>query len=452
MVSMPSACPAARQPRAGFAFLPWGMRSAAGLALVLAGCAGTAKPAKTPEAPVVAEAPVAAPPPVIAPPPPPVLTPAPSVPTPAPRPQVQTNQLRVAILVPMTGPSARVGQAIANAANMALLELNSTRLKLKIYNTDEGAQSAAADAVSDGAKVILGPLFAQEVRSVQAVARAAGVPVLTFSNDASVAQAGTYVLGYQPGQEIARVLSYAHTRNITRFGALVPQGRYGDVASRAMTSAAAGHGQVTAIETYPREAKSLFAPARRVTNYEARLTAARTAARTAAPTSATTVRLPPPPFDALLLADNGGMLRALLPVLRSFGVESPRVRLMGTGLWASEPDLAREPALAGAWFAAVPDGEFNNMSRRFRSQYGFAPPRLASLGYDGVLLIAAGAKNWSPGSSFPSAALMSPSGFVGVDGIMRFGASGVAVRGLEVREFVPGGSVRTVSAAPAAFR
>jgi branched-chain amino acid transport system substrate-binding protein len=413
-------------------------------ALVLQGCAaGGSK--KAPETTPVVEAPVVVAPPVVV---PPVVAPVPI----APRPAQPSNQLRVAILVPMTGPSARVGQSIANAANMALLELNSPRIKLKIYNTDSGAQSAAADAISDGSKVILGPLFAAEVRSVQAVARAANVPVITFSNDASVAQAGTYVLGYQPGQEIARVLGYARSRGITRFGALVPQGRYGEVATKAMSAAAAGQGQVTAMETYPREAKSLFAPARRVSNYEARLTAARAAAKTAAASNSTAVRLPPPPFEALLLADNGGMLRALLPVLRSFGVESPRIRFLGTGLWAAEPDLIREPGLAGAWFASVPDGEFNSMARRFRSQFGFQPPRLASLGYDGVLLVATGARGWSPGQSFPTSALMSGSGFVGVDGIFRFGGSGVAVRGLEVQEIVPGGGIRTVSPAPSAFR
>jgi branched-chain amino acid transport system substrate-binding protein len=413
-------------------------------ALALQGCAaGGSK--KAPETTPVVEAPVVVAPPVVV---PPVVAPVPI----APRPAQPSNQLRVAILVPMTGPSARVGQSIANAANMALLELNSPRIKLKIYNTDSGAQNAAVDAISEGSKVILGPLFAAEVRSVQAVARAANVPVITFSNDASVAQAGTYVLGYQPGQEIARVLGYARSRGITRFGALVPQGRYGEVATRAMSAAAAGQGQVTAMETYPREAKSLFAPARRVSNYEARLTAARAAAKTAAVANSTAVRLPPPPFEALLLADNGGMLRALLPVLRSFGVESPRIRFLGTGLWAAEPDLIREPGLAGAWFASVPDGEFNSMARRFRSQFGFQPPRLASLGYDGVLLIATGARAWSPGQSFPTSALMSGSGFVGVDGIFRFGGSGVAVRGLEVQEIVPGGGIRTVSPAPSAFR
>jgi ABC-type branched-subunit amino acid transport system substrate-binding protein len=350
----------------------------------------------------------------------------------------------------MTGPSARVGQAIANAANMAILDLNTSRIKLKVYNTEPGASTAANEAISDGSKVILGPLFAADVKAVQNVARPAGIPVITFSNDSSVAQSGTYILGYQPSQEIARVVGYAKSRGITRFGALVPQGRYGDVSAKALSSAVAGQGSVSAIESYPRDRQKLFAPARRVANYEARLRAARATAQTGVNTG-TNVRLPAPPFDALLVADGGGMLRALLPVLKDAGVESPRVRFLGTGLWAAEPELAREPALVGAWFASVPDGEFNNMARRFRAQFGYQPPRLASLGYDGVLLVAAGAKQWTPGAAFPTRVLSDPSGFMGVDGIFRFSGSGIAIRGMEVQEILPGGKIRTVASAAGRF-
>jgi branched-chain amino acid transport system substrate-binding protein len=414
------------------------------VALLLAACAsGNGPKTVVQTAPVeqpqtVAQVPVAVPTPVATPVPEPV----------APRPAQISTQLRVAVLVPMTGPSARVGQAIANAANMALLDLNTSRIKLKIYNTESGAAAAASDAIGDGAKVILGPLFAADVRAVQGVAREAGVPVITFSNDASVAQAGTYILGYQPAQEIARVVSYARSRGITRFGALVPQGRYGEISAKALSIAVAGQGQVSAIESYPRDRQKLFAPVRRVSNYEARLRAARAQAGAA---TSTNVRLPPPPFEALLVADGGGMLRSLLPVLKDAGVESPRVRFLGTGLWSAEPDLAREPALVGAWFGAVPDAEFNNMAKRFRGQFGYQPPRLASLGYDGVLLVSAAARKWSPGMNFPSSVLSDPAGYIGIDGAMRFSGSGIAIRGMQVQEILPDGKIRTVAAAAGRF-
>jgi branched-chain amino acid transport system substrate-binding protein len=409
------------------------VRRAAFMAALLAGltsCAGGGKPEAAP--PPVVEAPAPAPvveaPPL---PPPPVA---------APRPQI-SNAMRVAVLVPMTGGSARIGQSLANAANLALLDLNTSKIRLSVYNTDGGAASAANAAVADGAKIILGPLFAADVRAVQPIARAAGIPIVTFSNDGSLASSGTYVLGVQPSQEVARVVAYAKQRGIVRFGALTPQGQYGSVATRALQNSGVSIG---AVESYPRDKTKIFASARRISNYEARLLAARGAAASSGGTS-TAMRLPPPPFQALLLPESGGFLRSMLPLLKSYGVETPAVRFLGTGLWAAEPALTKEPMLAGAWFASVPDGQFSAMARRFQSQYGYAPPRLASLGYDAVLLAAAGARSWSPGQPFPTTVLSSSGGYTGVDGYFRF-SNNVASRALEVQEMTPGG-LRTVSAA-----
>ena len=352
--------------------------------------------------------------------------------------------MRVAVLVPMTGGSARIGQAIANAASLAALDLNTNRIRVSVYNTEGNAAGAAQQAISEGAKIILGPLFAAEARAVEPVARAANVPVVTFSNDASLAQPGTFVLGFQPTQEVSRVVGYARQRGISSFGALAPQGVYGQVATRALQNNAAG-ASVGAVETYPRDKTKIFAAARRVSNYEARLMSARAQAAKSAAAPGSLAQLPPPPFQALLLPETGGFLRTLLPLLKSYGVETPRVRFLGTGLWNAEPGLYREPLLSGAWFAAVPDGQFNAMAKRFRAQYGYEPPRLASLGYDAVLLAAAGARQWSPGESFPSGILGASSGYTGVDGYFRF-SNNIAVRGLEVRELTPGG-VRVVSGA-----
>ncbi len=417
------------------------MRVVAIIALtVISACATTKKP-------VVA--PVQAPPPPVivqpvTPPPPPV---APVIP---PRPQV-SNALKVAVLVPMSGGSARIGQSIANAANLALLDLNTSKMRLTVYDTDQGASQAANTAIAEGAKVILGPLFAQDVRAVQAIARNANVPVITFSNDIGLAQSGTWILGFQPSQEVARVVDYAHKRGINRFGALVPQGRYGEIASKAMSAAVLSEGgSVGAIESYPRDRAKIFAPARRVANYEARLTAARGAAQAGIGAAGATIKLSPPPFDALLIPDTGGFLRALIPLLKGYGVETPRVRVLGTSLWAAEPGLHRDPGLSGAWYAAVPDAAFNQMARRFNARFGYTPPRLASLGYDSVLLVATAARNWSLGESFPTGALSNSGGFAGVDGIFRFNGNNVAMRGLQVEELNPAG-LRVVSPAPSAF-
>ncbi len=382
-----------------------------------------------------------------APPPPPSapdVVAAPTIPVEAPK-------NRVALLVPTTGNNAAVGQSIANAANLAMLDLGSQNIKLTVYNTAGGAAAAAQRALSDGNKLFLGPLLADDVRAVQPIARGGNIPLMTFSNDADLGGNGTYVLGFQPGQSMARIVSYARAQGIERFAALVPAGVYGQRASNAFVKAVRDTGgRVVAMETFPRDQKRLIASVRRVTDYEARVARASQGGIVRADGTVAPVqeRLAPVGFQALLIADTGSVAAALAPTLARFGVTG--VRLLGNELWASEPGLSRAPAMRGAWFASVPDNRFEQMASRYRAKFGARPSRLASLGYDAVLLVNSLAGKWPVGSAFPRAALTGPDGFAGVDGVFRFNGTGIAERGLEVQE-VGASSFVTISPAPRRF-
>lgn len=390
---------------------------------------------------------------------PPPAPPAPveQAPAPAPKPAETIKQAppqhHVALLAPLTGANAAIGQSIANAANLALLDINNPRIKLTIYDTAQGPEAAASRALADGARVVLGPLLAPDVKAVQPALKAAGVPIIAFSNDATLAGAGTYVMGFQPDQEVTRVVTFARQRGITKFAALVPSGSYGKRASEAFVAAVkASGGQLIAIETYPRDRTKLLTAARRVAAYDARLALSRArAANSTGVISAKGAPLPPPSFEALLIADTGDYTRAFIPALRQFGVDTGRVRVLGPGLWNNEPALAREPALQGAWFATVSDATFESLSRRYAGRFGARPSRLASLGYDAILLVhAAASGGWQIGKPFPQSVLKATSGYTGIDGLLRFPADGVAERGMEVDE-LSGGTVKVVSPAPAAF-
>lgn len=397
--------------------------------LAVAGCAG--RTARVPEA----EAAPPAPAPVVA----------------APRIDPGPPQHRVALLVPTTGGNAAVGQSIANAANMALLDSNDRNVKLTVYNTATGAAAAASRAVAEGNKIFLGPLLSPDVRAVQGIAAGAGVPVLAFSNDAALAGGNTYVMGFQPQQSVARVVGFARSRGVENFAALIPAGDYGQRASTAFVRAVqANGGKVTAIETYPRDPKRLAAAARRVTNYENRVAKVAQAGVVRADGTVAPVqqRLGPVAFQALLIADSGNVAPRFLPALQQFGASG--VRLLGTELWNSEPGLAGVQAMHGSWFAAVPDNRFQQLAARYRARFGGQPSRLASMGYDGVLLVNSIGARWKIGDPFPRATLNDDEGFAGIDGIFRF-RGGVAERGLEVQQIGPGG-FSTVSPAPRTFR
>lgn len=111
----------------------------------------------------------------------PKTAPPPVAPPPAPEPSAtalptDTGRHRIALLVPLSGDTAAVGQAIANATTMALLDTGADNLRITTYDTSAGIGGAAQKAIADGNKLILGPLTADAVPAVQMAARPAGVP------------------------------------------------------------------------------------------------------------------------------------------------------------------------------------------------------------------------------------------------------------------------------------
>ena len=328
---------------------------------------------------------------------------------------------RVAVIVPLTGPDGPVGTSISNAAKLALLDTGEKSLRISVYDSagPGGAAAAAERAVAEGGRLILGPLLAEDVRAAAPVARRAGVPVIAFSNDEGVAGNGVYIMGFTPDQSIGRIVSFSRSKGSNSFAALMPTGLYGQRATQALLGAVRkSGGRVAAIETYDRSKASIAAAARRLNAKGA--------------------------FDAVLIGDSSRMAALAAPVLKA----GPR--RLGTELWGTDRTIGTTASLRGAWFAAAPDAQFDKLVVRYRGRYGKTPYRLASLGYDSVLLAVRSARNWPIGRAFPAKGLIDKEGFAGVDGNFRFSRDGIAERLLEVRQVTPAGTT-VVSPAATAF-
>jgi branched-chain amino acid transport system substrate-binding protein len=369
--------------------------------------------------------------------------PPPGPPGPGPATTPTAGPAKVALLVPLSGANAELGQALLDAAQLALFEIGGERLVLIPRDTGgnaAGAASAARAVVGDGARLILGPLLAPEVEAVKPIAREAHINVIAFSTVTSLAGGNVYLIGFLPRQEVVREVGYARQRGLDRFAALAPNSPYGHLMADALQEVAANSGgAVSKIEFFdPRAADA--SPAIQ------RLLPAGAAEGSAAPAS---VSPPAAAFDALLLPEGGARLRQIARQFRAASGDAKPVQLLGSGLWDT-PDIGSEPALVGGWFASSPPEPRQDFERRFSATYGHNPPRLASLGYDAAALAAVLARG-EGGEPFSQQAILNPSGFTGVNGLFRFTPAGLVQRGLAVLEVEPQGNI-VVSPAPQSFQ
>jgi ABC-type branched-subunit amino acid transport system substrate-binding protein len=348
-----------------------------------------------------------------------------TLPPPAPEPSAtalpaDTGRHRIALLVPLAGDAAAVGQAIANATTMALLDTGADNLRITTYDTAAGVGAAASKAIADGNKLILGPITADAVPAVQMAARPAGVPVIAFANDPRVASPDVFVIGHMPEQSIRRAVQYARGKGAARFAVLAPEGDYGNRAVSSLESALRDFGGALARnESYTRGNTSIVSAATRL--------------RAAGG------------YDTVLIADTARLGVDAAGELN----RQARTRIIGTELWSGD-SAVRNRSLEGALFAAVSDQRYARFADSYSARFGGQPYRVATLGYDAVLLTLRVARDWKVGTPFPKNQLYDKGGFLGVDGAFRFARNGVVERALEVRE-VRGGEVTAVDPAPTSF-
>ncbi len=350
----------------------------------------------------------------------PSLSSAPQAPAgpPVPETTLGTGQVRVALILPLSagGNAGVAGQAMRNAAEMALAEFNSPNIQLLVKDdggSADGARIAAQQALDEGAELILGPLFAQSVSIVGQIARSRNVPVIAFSTDANVATRGVYLLSFLPESDVARIVQYAASTGKRSYAALIPDNPYGTVVEAAFKQDVARRGgQIAALERYPHDKAGMAAPVRNV---------AQTLARA----------------DSLFIPDGGDALPDVAQALVANGVNTKRIQLLGTGLW-DDPRVFQTPALDGGWYAAPDGAGYRNFASRYAARFKQQPVRTATLAYDAVALVAALVKTQGQ-QRFSFEVLTNPSGFSGIDGLFRFRADGTNERGLAVLRATPSG-------------
>jgi len=338
---------------------------------------------------------------------------------------VGSGQVKVALILPLSaaGNAGVAAQSMKNAAEMALAEFQNPNIQLLVKDdagSPQGASAAAQQAASEGAEIILGPLFAASVPAVAQVARTRGISVIAFSTDSSVAGRGVFLLSFLPESDVNRIVDYAAGTGKRSFAGLVPDNAYGNVVEAAFKQAAGRRGRVVAFEKYSGD----------------RATPARAVAQMLGSA------------DALMIADDGDSVVATADALTAAGSNLRNIQMLGTGLW-DNPRVFASQSLQGGLYAAPDPSGFRAFSGRYRQRFGSDPVRTSTLAYDAVALMAALARTQGP-NRFAPETLTNPSGFAGIDGLFRFRSDGTNERGLAVMKVTTGGGV-AVAGSPKSF-
>ncbi len=350
-----------------------------------------------------------------------------------------TTKIKVGFLVPLSGQAATVGKALQDAGVLALFDKyaalsgaqSTTQVELitkDTKGTPAGARQAAAEAVKEGAQLIIGPLFGAEVEAIKPLAKSGAMSIISFSNNPQVAGDGVYTVGFNPDEQAKRIAGYAFRRDINRLAILAPNDEYGR----------------RVIASTEKVAKLLGRTLSPVVRYSPNGATINQDVTTLAKQDAAGGRVG---FEALLLPEGSDNLVRILSALEANNITSRSVQFIGTGVW-DDRDLLRQVNLDGAWLASSPPMLYEAFEQRFISTYGYKPPRIASLAYDVVALSATLATRQM---GFGRDVIEDANGFSGpANGIFRFRDTGLVERGLAVMQ-VQSGKFSVLDPAPMSF-
>lgn len=340
------------------------------------------------------------------------------------------DAFRVAVLLPLSGDAQKHGEGLKNAALMAYEDMNNPNLILQFYDTKgtpEGARVAAEMAISQKAKMIVGPLKSSSVSAISNQVRGRGVPVVAFSTDSSVLQREIYSLGLLVDEQVGRIISYVVAQGRSNFALLLPDNATGiSVAKAAILSANASGAKVTRIAFYPPNSTDFSEILRKLTSYDG--------------------KSPHVDFDAVLIPESGAKLKSAMAMFAYYDVFSPQVKFFGTSVWENT-SLSKESTLRQSWYPALSRNHTAYFNKKYNSLYGQYPNSIYAFAYDAVALSSVLAKK-NPQDI--NAAITNPDGFVGINGVFRLLENGKNEHSLDILEISNNGDV-VIDLAPKKF-
>ncbi|PCH92633.1 MAG: penicillin-binding protein activator, partial [Rhodobacteraceae bacterium] len=285
-----------------------------------------------------------------------------------------TKPVKVALLIPAGSGNAQteaLAKSLENAARLAVSDIKGAQIDLKVYATAGNAAQAAnatKAAIRDGAKIIVGPLFAEAANAAGIAAKPKNINVLALSNNTNIAGGNVFVLGNTFDNTARRLVRYGMSKGLRSVAAVGAQNAAGEIAIEAVRKAAVASGaKYTGSTSYVFSTQGVVGAVSAIKN-----------------------QVNSTGTQALVLSSNSaGALPVLAQLLPENGITSDRVKLMGLTRWNIPAETMKNPGLQGGWFTLPDTSSISAFRGRYAAQYGTNPHPLAGIAYDGIAAVGA---------------------------------------------------------------
>jgi ABC-type branched-subunit amino acid transport system substrate-binding protein len=351
----------------------------------------------------------------------------------------------VALLLPLSGEHAHIGEQLLDALQLALE--GSWAVSWTVVdsegNADVARQRVNELAADPAVLAIIGPVGVAESTAAAEAAQAAQIPLLTLTSQEGVEDVGAWVFRLRVSpQAQARYMAYVAVDelHLTRFAVLHPDDDYGREAMLAFVEVISQRGaQITAIESYASNESNFTEAVERLVNHRA----LELVGSCCEEPPETRLRRRPQrthvDFDALFIPDFGDRVGVILPFLSFWDVALPRqVHLLGLSAWASgglelSAELAEGALVSMVFHETLALPGVAAFVEAYWSAHGRSPTEAEAQAYDGAQFVLAMLAALSPESRHREGvrdALLNAPAHQGLLGPVHFAEDGTLIRRL----------------------
>ena len=334
----------------------------------------------------------------------------------------------VAVLLPLSGESAKVGASMQKAAMLAAFEHPETPMRLLFFDTESsaaGAEKSYMWALAQKPDLVVGPVFSKEVQAIKEAG--VSVPLLTFTSDTKLVDSKVSTIAITVSEQVRQMVRHACSVGQMRLAVLGPDSKTGEIAMNALAE----------------EVKSCPGMSiQKVSLYSADTTNFTDAVQEIVPplintkkknlTDAEKRELAKPmseraKVDAIVLFEEGIKLRQLLSLLAFYDAGPKDIPIYALTVVKQVNDTNAN----FAYYADVDETNYVPFARQYYDTFGQEPVRIASQLYDVIQFAFAETK---AGRKATLDNFKDHGAYEGIDGLVRLNEDGTNQRALSLRQ------------------
>ena len=331
-----------------------------------------------------------------------------------------TKDLKIGVLLPLSGPFQEVGQSFLRAIQLALFDIDNK--KIKIYPKDSQGNAlnsylAAKEFEELGIKIVIGPVFFDSLERLNEIKN---ITFISLTNKTQKIPKNTIAFGINIKSQLKTLIKYFNEIEISKTLLLSPKFQYLDQAKIFNNSSI----KIYKKFLYDSNPKKITGEIEKLTKYHERKKDLERRIKILENSDLDKDKdelkileqkhtLGKVNFDSVVILDFGERLKSVLSSFMFSDVASEEVNFFTLNQWFDE-SLFNENAMQNLYFPSIDFKNLKKFNKKYEKTFGVKPNKVSILAYDALGLIY---YCWyNNNKNFNSNQLYNKNGFKGLQG------------------------------------